>query len=553
MTRLYSYCLAALLLFACFACGDSYEAGDVDIVESPEQIPERINLDIRKVIEYASSHAFTIDDSTRLSSFDLIHQYYDQHDYQPTWSMEAVWKAQSDSLFAFIKRCRNYGLFESDYHFSALTSIKERLKDSAQARNALLWTTADLLLTDAFFTLLRDVKEGRIPIDTLTARTDTLVRPELYKGLLMQFMGKRPITDIVASIEPKHEGYVALRSSLPSFLDTAIIHETTYLQFPFKDSMIFVRNLQRRLYELDYLPAPDQPFDTLTLRKAISAYQKDKKLKVTGRINQVLINNLNMSDLERFKIIALTLDKYKQLPDSLPATYVWVNVPAYRMKVVDMDSIALESKVIVGTQKTPTPEIVSRISNFVTYPQWTVPYSIIFKEMLPQIQRDVNYLDKQNLMVVDRKDNIIDPYTVNWAKLSKKNFPYQLRQRQGDDNSLGVMKFNFKNKHSVYLHDTNARWMFQKTDRSLSHGCVRVQKWKELAEFLVRYDSVTNPMDSISNWITRKEKHIVYGFTPVPIFIRYFTCDVSEGRIKFYEDIYGTDRLLREKYFRKKL
>ncbi|HUR10918.1 MAG TPA: L,D-transpeptidase family protein, partial [Flavitalea sp.] len=236
----------------------------------------------------------------------------------------------------------------------------------------------------------------------------------------------------------------------------------------------------------------------------------------------------------------------------LPPTYVWVNIPSFYLQLIDSGAVALVSRIIVGNTKTRTPVLNSEISNFVTYPQWTVPYSIIFKEMLPQIQKDTTYLIRQNLIVVDNDDNIIDPDSVNWNVLSKTNFPYLLKQREGDDNSLGVLKFNFRNKYAVYLHDTNARWLFSKTNRALSHGCVRVQEWQKLAHYLVRNDTPRYHPDTLRNWIVRQEKHIVSGFPKVPIFIRYFTCEGKGGKVRFYDDIYGEDKILRQKYFTQK-
>lgn len=237
----------------------------------------------------------------------------------------------------------------------------------------------------------------------------------------------------------------------------------------------------------------------------------------------------------------------------MPTVYVWVNLPAYYLKVVDSDTVVMQSRVIVGATKTRTPELHSEISNFITYPQWTVPYSIVFKEMLPAIQKDVAYLEKQNLIVVDKNDSVLDPEKIDWMKLSKKRFPYLIKQREGDDNSLGVLKFNFRNKYAVYLHDTNVRWMFQKTSRALSHGCVRVQDWRELAHFLVRNDTIKYNIDTLASWIVRQEKHVVSGFKRVPLFIRYFTCEGADGKVKFYDDIYGEDKILTERYFSKNI
>ena len=101
----------------------------------------------------------------------------------------------------------------------------------------------------------------------------------------------------------------------------------------------------------------------------------------------------------------------------------------------------------------------------------------------------------------------------------------------------------------MYIHDTNVRWLFGKSFRALSHGCVRVKEWKKLANFLLRSDSTGQQADSLKVWIGRQEKHMINGFPKLPVFIRYFTCEASSGKIKFHEDIYEEDRFLREKYF----
>jgi L,D-transpeptidase YcbB len=536
-----------------FSCGDDYDGTKPDIVNEPEQISEHVVNHIERMLDRAGNESSRINDSTVLHHFELTKAFYSSNNQNPVWSDAGRWLPIADSLVSFIDSCRVFGLFPGDYHLKNLASIRQQTEDTLRAKDALLWTTGDLLMTDAFLSIAKDIKQGRIPVDTITGRRDSLVDRKVYVDILKQFVQGNGIYDLMHSLEPLHEGYVEIRQALPSFIDSAEFRRSTYISYPMKDSMALVDLVQRRMFELDYLVSPKEEMDTTAFRQLISRYQKKNNLKVTGKLNQETVNKLNMTDLERFKIIALTLDKYKQIPDTMPATRVWVNIPSYWLKVFADDTVTLESRVIVGASKTPTPEIVSMIGNFVTYPQWTVPFSIIHKEMIPKIQKDINYIVKQNLMVVDRNDNVVDPKTIDWKKMSKKYFPYQIKQRQGDDNSLGVMKFNFRNKHSVYLHDTNARWLFQKSQRSLSHGCVRVQKWKELAEFLVRNDTLKIPVDSLNNWIARKEKRVVSGFERVPIFIRYFTCEAREGKIRFYEDIYGSDRILRERYFANKL
>ena len=147
----------------------------------------------------------------------------------------------------------------------------------------------------------------------------------------------------------------------------------------------------------------------------------------------------------------------------MPSRYVWVNLPGYYMQLMQDDSVLITSKIVCGKKITRTPLLTSAISNLVTYPQWTIPESIIAKEILPGIKKDSNYLSKKGYSLIDSKGDEIDPHTVDWSKY-KKTIPYKVVQGSGDENALGILKFNFPNKYAVYLHDTNQRYLFSRID-----------------------------------------------------------------------------------------
>jgi murein L,D-transpeptidase YcbB/YkuD len=547
--------LTLLVCFSVYSCKEKEKPSEKDIVKKPELFPDRLKKNLQEIIDYAYNNSGRVNDTTFLKSVSFVKNIYETNGYNPLWSSEGSWVTVGDSLNDFINNCKEYGLFPSDYNYRALTGIQRQVKtDTLSQKDAALWSRADVLLTDALFRIAEHLKRGRLPYDSISRKDTAVISDSFYVDVLNNIVSTKQVKTHLNGLEPKLSGYQDLKSVAKSFIDSVKFREYTYLPFPFTDTSSFYSLLANRLMEeglLDSLPAA---LDSTTLRKTIVKYQASKKyLKTTGKVNENTVKSLNDTNWERFKRLALSLDKYKLMPDSLPTTYVWVNIPSYNLKVMDSGLVALESKVIVGADKTRTPELTSSISNFITYPQWTVPYSIVFKEMLPAIQKDINYLKKQNLMVVDRYDSVLDPAKINWSKLSKKKFPYLIKQREGDDNSLGVMKFNFANKYAVYLHDTNARWMFSKTSRALSHGCVRVQDWRDLAHFLVRNDSVKYSVDTLASWIVRQEKHVVSGFKRVPLFIRYFSCEAKDGRIKFYDDVYGEDKILAEKYFVKNI
>ncbi|HVS95687.1 MAG TPA: L,D-transpeptidase family protein [Puia sp.] len=543
--------LISTIFFSCH--GKPAGPAETDHVSNPRKMDRHVGTDLRSVLQYAADHEDRMNDTTVLVYRRLEDSVYQGNGYTPLWSDKEHWLPVSDSLLAFIRDSKEYGLFPSDYHWTALSFIQRIVQEDSNARkNAAIWTRGDLLLTDAFFGLVKDLRHGRLDFDSVTLRKDSVLPDTLFIRTLAAARGAGTIGPVLDSLEPHHPGYDSLKRYLKAFLATAHFKRNTWLDYPYKDSMVFYTSLGHRLQESNYIDSSVTQFDTTMLKSAIRQYQKVNKLKVTGRPTQEMVDMMNNGDWEKFKRVAINMDRYKHLPDTLPKTYVWVDLPGYFLQVVDSDTVVFESKVIVGAPKTRTPLLTSEISNFVTYPQWTVPISIIMKEMLPQIKKNVNYLQKQNLMVVDDNDSVRDPTKINWRRLNKNNFPYQLKQRQGDDNSLGVMKFNFKNKYDVYLHDTNVRWMFDKSYRALSHGCVRVKEWRKLSDFLIRKDTMRYHPDTLRAWIARQEKHTVYGFAKVPIFLRYYTVVGRKGRLVFYEDIYGEDRELRNRYFARK-
>src|SRR4030095_4996376 len=520
------------------------------IVKDPEKMDVRVAAQLKRVTEFALQNKGQINDTIKLVKDSLVEAAYRNHDYQPIWTTNENWLPEADSLISFIGRSKEFGLFPSDYHYKSLIGTLFLLVDTAQQRDAAHWTRFELMLTDAFFELCKDLKQGRLAYDSTTLRKDTILPADLYFNSLNFLKSSKNVSGTLEALQPKHKGYDSLRLGLKYFLDSIkTFKRYTFLYYPSKDTAGFKKQLQKRLFEDDLLPSATDPIDTATWRRVLSEYQKAKGLRQTGRINENTVASLNNTDWEKFKRIAINMDRYKLLPDTLPTTYIWVNLPAYNLKLMDSDTLALESRVIVGQTKTRTPVLTSAVTNFITYPQWNVPESIIFKEMLPAIRKDTNYLLKQNLMVVDKNDSIISPSSINWYRLNKNYFPYRIKQREGDDNSLGVLKFNFANKYAVYLHDTNARWLFAQANRALSHGCVRVKEWEKLSHFLVRNNLDKYPPDTLRNWIKREEKHVVWGFPRVPIYIRYFSAEGKNGKLKLYDDIYGEDRLLREKYF----
>ncbi len=557
-----SFTLLVLCLFI-LSCNDSAtKTPDKEIVITPEKMDEAASASIEKVLSFALNNNGKIDDSTRLQLTTLVQKFYSDQEFKNTWSKKEKWQPLADSLFQFIQDAELYGLFPKDYNWKKLSSLKTQLDtDSVKRMDAVLWSKADVILTDACLHIIKDLKYGRLQKDSAGLVNDSTTLFKTLLSLQKSCISQNTLTGFLHAVQPKHKGYWQLQSGIKRFVDSMDRHTYTYVTYPFKkndekDSLFFIKTLQKRLSESKYISYNNKLPDSVQLDSAIKKYQKIKGIKADGKLSTALIKSLNTSDAERFKRIAITLDRYKKLPDSMPEKFIWVNLPGYYLEVWDHDTLALESKVICGKPDTRTPLLTSAISDMILYPTWTVPTSIIAKQYLPKLKSNPNYLSRLGLKLVNDKGENINAASINWDKYSK-GIPYKVRQASGDNNALGVIKFNFENSYAVYLHDTNQRYLFKNASRALSHGCVRVQEWDKLATYIARNDSMNvragdtlrYTADSIHNWLADKKNKRIVVKNQLPLFITYFSCEGKDGKIKFYDDMYGEDKALREKYF----
>ncbi len=265
-------------------------------------------------------------------------------------------------------------------------------------------------------------------------------------------------------------------------------------------------------------------------------------LKTALQIN-LLADKSNSSHHHQLKGISINMERWRW-EKPLPDRYVSVNAPAFTLRVVEFDSVLLQSKVIVGKRETPTPVLESVIRSFIIYPYWHVPRSISTKEILPALQTDSSYLRKNNFEVLNKQGMVIDDATIQWKYYHAEHFPFILRQREGSENSMGIIKFNFANNYGVYLHDTNSKRLFSRKMRDLSHGCVRVSQAIDLAHYLVREDDIYVSPEDLDQYLSLQQRLKIELRKPIPVKLQYFTCEVEKGVVQFYEDIYKKDSLM---------
>lgn len=257
------------------------------------------------------------------------------------------------------------------------------------------------------------------------------------------------------------------------------------------------------------------------LKSGIGNFQKRHGFVVDYAIGKKTIAAMNVSVEDRMKTIIINMERCRWISPNISKDqeYIVVNIPAYQLIYVKNDSIVLQSNVVVGTTMNQTVIFSGKIKYIVFSPYWNIPQSIFKNEVLPGIQKNPNYLANHNM---------------EWNN-------GLVRQKPGVRNSLGLVKFLFPNSNNIYLHDTPSKSLFQRESRAFSHGCIRVEKPKELAEKILSTDKRWNSEKidlamhkGTETWQTIKNE--------IPVYIGYFTAWVDrEGQLNFYNDVYKRD------------
>ena len=539
-----------LIIIAIAACGHKKgQPRQTEIVKDIRQLDEVVSEQITERLDYIAGNEGAMEDSTPVFRLSALSYAYQQNKGGSFWSKNGKEHPAMASLMQWVSTADDYGLVPGQLHLGALTGAAYRLKaDSASHRDAALWARIDVMLTDAFLKMAYQLHYGVAPRDSITLRKDSLLTDEVLVGFMQDALGTGNVSSVLQRQEPQHPGYTALKEAVQQFKQQYGSRHWDTLPQQYTDTPTFRQLLTVRLIQSGHLDSSIIT-DSVTLRNAVKTFQREFNIYPDGVAGKQTVQVLNKQPRDWLLQAAVNLDRWRKLPDTLPERYLMVNIPAFRMVVIENEDTVLESRVIVGAPRTRTPVLNSVMTNFILFPYWRVPYSIVFKEMLPQIKKDPYYLVEKNLEVVNHNGEVVDPDSIDWNRLGRKYFPYVLRQMDGLDNSLGILKFNFSNKYSVYLHDTNNRTLFSNSNRALSHGCVRVQQWDSLAMYMVREDPKPSMRDSVRTWLEREEKRQYNLAKRLPIYVRYFTAEMRYGRMQFYEDIYGEDKVLMQ-YFR---
>ena len=462
----------------------------------------------------------------------------------PLWLEKGGVQARATALLDAIRSAPEHALDTAAYPLSEIERAvsAKRLTSAATAGTV---ADADVLLTSAYVAYAADMLAGQVDPKTVSQAWFIPASPQEIDSAIVRGIEGADMKASLAAMAPRDPDYGALKTAYARYRRIAASGGWPAVTSG-RDSVSRAA-LQTRLaaeFEADTGRSDTRGADSLVAKRTpgtgdsisgnpdehlttlLRRLQQRYGLEPTGRLTDATLAVLNVSPAERAQQIGANLERHRWLPRYLGARYIYVNVPGFRLDAYDSGKKSLSMKVVVGDEfegKT-TPVFSDSMETVAFRPYWNIPPSIQQKEIAPKVARDAGYLARNDM------------------EYYKDGGVTRIRQTPGKGNSLGLVKFLFPNTHNIYLHDTPAKALFAQADRAASHGCIRLERPAELAQWVLGWpaEKVQAAMQSgPDNQAVRLPRKI-------PVYIVYFTAYVRDGELYFGKDIYGRDEKLEE-------
>ena len=409
----------------------------------------------------------------------------------------------------------------------------------------------DISMTAAALKLARQISGGQFDPNRLSLYND--IKPErVDAAAALRVLAWIPFPEFYLNdLMPKHPSYAVMKAELAKLRASNTkppyekIAEGKSVKVGSSDPRISV--VRDRLRDMEFLSGEKSAVgpelaDTLDadLSAALKKFQKSVKLRQSGTLDLATVKSLNRDTSQRdIQRLVYNMERLRWLPKNLGNRYIFVNQPAFEVRVMDRGNQVWRSNVIVGKPLNQTSAFHDELETVVFNPSWGVPQSIIVNEYLGKLRRDPSYLDRQGFKVIAPNGKVIRSSSVNWAAYGSRP-PFGVQQPPGKGNALGELKFLFPNSHDIYMHDTPTKNLFAETTRTFSHGCIRVQNPREFATVLLGWDRAKVDAETDS----RKSQSIALGQN-VPVHITYFTAwPDSSGKLNYFNDMYERDEAM---------
>ena len=465
-------------------------------------------------------------------------EFYAENGYQFLWVDEQGLNDQARAVADVVVRAGAFDLRPEHYPLPDADGLAR-----AQGREALWLANAEYRVTRTVLAYARHAQSGHLNPRSISRNLDITPDAPDPLDVLRGLAGNNNVAVYLEGFHPTHPQFVGLLERLNELRELAgrdLVRIPAGDVIEPGDTHPHVRLVRKRLS----VPKADAPqsYDK-ALVAAIEAFQEKSGLHVDGLIGPATRRALNLSPADRIETIRVNLERWRWFPNDPGERYVRVNVPEFKVRLVENGETRFEERIVVGKPRHATPSFSDEMELVVFNPYWNVPYSITRDEILPIAQRNPSYLTRRNIQVLWRGRRQVDPYRVDWDRVDASKV--RLRQSPGKGNALGEIKFLFPNKHSVYLHDTPSKHLFNRSRRAYSHGCMRVRNPRDFAAAIMRTEGWSK--QSISRAIARGNNRAIRLKKSLPVHVTYFTAAVANGGgIRLFADIYKyDDRILK--------
>ncbi len=532
-------------------------SGTAQAVESgaPEQLITRLDA-VGYELQQRLSAAFRDTTKAEQSGYGELVEYFSDNNHTPIWVDDKGLNAKALAAIKTLGRADEYGLNPNHYDTPAAAISAVMSMPSAE------WLAdAEMRINRAVLKYARDARTGRPAISNLSRNYNPAEDlPDLRK-ILQTFAKLEDPVSYLLDFHPKHPQFVALRKLLLEARGGPVTEEKRIIvpQGPnLKPGQQHetIAILRQRMK----IPVPvraGQPvfgadFYDSVLEGAVRTFQGRSGLRsdgVVGPATRQALNGKSSKSQNRIKLILANMERWRWLPHDLGDLHVRVNIPEFLVRVIDKGKDILTERVVVGKTYYQTPIFSAQMDHLVFHPYWNVPNSIKRAEILPYLKNGggggwFNFSGRPRILrtynlYIKRDGREIDPNSVNWR--SADITQYHFYQPPGGLNVLGTVKFMFPNKHDVYMHDTQEKFYFARTNRTYSHGCVRVQNPRHLAEVILGRNKGWSKNRTGRAFAGGNNNHVGLS-KKIPVHFTYFTAWIDgKGKLRIFGDPYGHD------------
>ena len=491
-------------------------------VETPKDDIEFQNKMSTVLEEYIPTLKTIQNDTTKFVSWhEAAKESYKENKYKAFWVSKDVLSPKGKEMFDYLSKAEFLGLNKELYDFDKVQKLVDTITKIQPAVDFNLSKQLEVSLTRSFFQIALHLDKGMFGDTAKGINTNFWTVKMKYEELLTK-SNADSVSRVLSTLEPNNPMYNRYMAALKKFVSKNNISDNPiHIRDVKFDSIGAVNDAKKALVYHHYLEDTLKQIDSC-YKVALKKFQKDNNLNADGNIGANTIKALERDNSAKFQLLAINADRWrKEHIIELPKKYVWVNLPSYKLKIIEEDTLRLEKKVVIGksNNKNETPILESAINQIVLWPTWSVPQSIVKHEMK----------------------------SFKGFSVTKTGSYTQVVQPPGPRNALGCVKILFPNKYSVYIHDTPSKSTFGADLRAASHGCVRCQEPLEVAANLMMMsenDSMKIDYDSLK--VLKDMRIATRTFKlkkSIPVYFRYFTAEADfEGNVKFYNDVYNRDK-----------